>query len=230
MEHGLVEYCTNNQAKKFIILTLFLFMLCSLGSTLFGDQSIYGLKQIQLELIQDQNDFYHVIGLAQNNNNMTLDRLFVDAIIFDNSNKTVGNYSNQVEVYPLNPDDITPFDILIYDKDINENINNYSVNFRFDIIKEIERNLDVHSVNSKLDFTGLYFINGKITNNMKTYSNNTIIIAAVFDKENSLIGIWKAQSEPYNIAPFATASFTIPVTDRLQSFKIHNFTLFSDNS
>ena len=65
---------------------------------------------------------------------------------------------------------------------------------------------------------------------MNTTSNSTTIIAALNDKNNDLIGIWKAQSEPYNIPPLSTASFTIPVTDRSQGFDIYNYTLYSNNS
>ena len=92
--------------------------------------------------------------------------------------------------------------------------------------KTNERNLEIHSTNSKLDATGFYYISGRITNNMDTISNSTTIIAALNDKNNDPIGIWKAQSEPYNIPPFSTASFTIPVTDRSTGFNINNYTLY----
>ncbi len=65
---------------------------------------------------------------------------------------------------------------------------------------------------------------------MNSISESTTIIAALNDKNNDLIGIWKAQSEPYNIPPLSTASFTIPVTDRTQGYNIYNYTLYSNNS
>jgi hypothetical protein len=98
------------------------------------------------------------------------------------------------------------------------------------VIGTPEKDLEFHSTNSKLDATGFYYISGRITNNMNNISTSTTVIAALYDKNNDLIGIWKAQSEPYNIPPLSTASFTIPVTDRSQGFNIYNYTLYSNNS
>jgi hypothetical protein len=185
---------------------------------------------VQTHLTLDQNNFHHIIGIAQNDMNMTLDDIFVKATILGDNNTTLGNYSNQVAVHPLNPSEETPFDILIYDKNHNNLIKNYTVDFTYDETKTNERKLEIHSTISRLDVTGFYYISGRITNNMNAISNSTTIIAALNDKNNNPIGIWKAQSEPYNIPPFSTASFTIPVTDRSTGFNINNYTLYSNNS
>ena len=191
---------------------------------------MFGLKLVQTHLTQDQNKFHHIIGIVQNDLNMTLDNIFVKAIISGENNTILGNYSNQVAVHPLNPSEETPFDVLIYDKNHNNLIKNYTVDFTYEGTKTTERDLEIHSTSSRLDATGFYYISGRITNNMNTTSNSTTIIAALNDKNNDLIGIWKAQSEPYNIPPLSTASFTIPVTDRSQGFNIYNYTLYSNNS
>ena len=65
---------------------------------------------------------------------------------------------------------------------------------------------------------------------MTAISNNTLVIATVMDENKKLLGVWKAQTEPYNIAPYSTASFTIPVTDKNQGSRIANYTLFVNNS
>ena len=162
---------------------------------------MFGLKLVQTHLTQDQNKFHHIIGITQNDLNMTLDNIFVQAIISGENNTILGNYSNQVAVHPLNPSEETPFDVLIYDKNHNNLIKNYTVDFTYEGTKTNERDLEIHSTSSRLDATGFYYISGRITNNMNTISNSTTIIAALNDKNNDLIGIWKAQSEPYNIPP-----------------------------
>jgi len=205
-------------------------VLCSISVALANDESVFGLKLVQTHLTEDQNKFHHIIGLAQNDLNMTLDKIFVHVIILDESNTILGNYSNQVEVHPLNPSEETPFDVLIYDKNHNSLIKNYTVDFTYEEAKTNKRDLEIHSTSSKLDVTGFYYISGRIINNINSISNSTTIIAALNDKNGDMIGIWKAQSEPYNIPPFSTASFTIPVTDRIQGSKINNYTLYSNNS
>lgn len=211
-------------------LILSVLVMCNLLAVLANDESVFGLKLVQTHLTLDQNNFHHIIGIAQNEMNMTLDDIFVKATILGDNNNTLGNYSNQVAVHPLNPSEETPFDILIYDKNHNNLIKNYTVDFTYDETKTNERKLEIHSTSSKLDLTGFYYISGRITNNMNAISNSTTIIAALYDKNNNPIGIWKAQSEPYNIPPFSTASFTIPVTDRSTGFNINNYTLYTNNS
>ena len=211
-------------------LILSVLVICNVWVILVNDESVFGLKLVQSQLTQDQNKFHHIIGIAQNNLNMTLDNIFVQAIISGENNTILGNYSNQVAVHPLYPSEKTPFDVLIYDKNHNNLIKNYTIDFTYEGTNTNERDLEIHSTSSRLDATGFYYISGRITNNMNTTANSTTIIAALIDRNNDLIGIWKAQSEPYDIPPLSTASFTVPVTDRSQGFNIYNYTLYSNNS
>src|SRR6478735_6923063 len=187
---------------------------------LASNESLFALEVVQSHLTEDQNKFHHIVGIAQNNMNTTLDNIFVHVIIFDNKDTILGNYSNQVAIHPLSPSEETPFDVLIYDKNHNDQIKNYTVDFTYNETKTTKKALEIHSTTSKLDATGFYYISGRITNNMNNISTSTTVVAALYDKNNDLIGIWKAQSEPYNIPPLSTASFTIPVTDRSQGFNI----------
>ncbi|MDF0679674.1 MAG: FxLYD domain-containing protein [Candidatus Nitrosocosmicus sp.] len=197
---------------------------------LASNEPLFALEVVQTHLTQDQNKFNHIIGIAQNNMNMTLDNIFVHALILDANNTILGNYSNQVAVHPLGPSEETPFDVLIYDKNYNSLIRNYTVSFTYEGTKTTEKDLKIHSTSSKLDATGFYYISGRITNNMNNISTSTTVIASLYDKNDDLISVWKAQSEPYDIPPLSTASFTIPVTDRAQGSNIHNYTLYSNSS
>ena len=190
-----------------------------------------GLKIIQQQIVQDENDYFHLIGIVQNNENKTIDNIYAIGTLLADDNTTIANYSNQVEVHPLNPLEMTPYDITIYNKDQNDQIKSHSIAFTFNS-SEIEnmKNLDLHSLNSRSDLLGFYYISGRITNEMNSISNNTLVVATVSDKDQNLLGVWKAQTEPYNIPPSATASFTIPVTDNTQGLRITNYTLFTTNS
>jgi hypothetical protein len=226
----LFVYNSNYSLGTLCCLTLGALVIWGIILPLANDDAVFGLKLLKSSLSQDQNEFHHIIGLAQNDLNMTLDNIFVQVNILDEGNTILGNYSSQVEVHPLNPLEVTPFDVIIYDKDHNSLVKNYTIDSTYDKVKTNVRDLEIHSTNSKLDATGFYYISGRITNNMNITSNSTTIIAALDDKNGDLIGIWKAQSEPYNIPPFSVASFTIPVTDRSLGLNINNYTLYSNNS
>ena len=190
-----------------------------------------GLKIIQQQMVQDENDFLHLIGIVQNSENKTIDNIYATGTLTNSDNTPIANYSNQVEVDPLNPLEMTPYDITIYSKDQNDQIKNHSVEFTFNFSKiENIKNLNIHSVSSRSDLLGFFYISGRITNDMNAISNNTSVVATVLDMDQNLLGVWKAQTEPYNISPSATASFTIPVTDNMQGLRITNYTLFVNNS
>jgi hypothetical protein len=231
MKNAVAIYNLNYLVGNVSCLILSVLVICTVWVFLINNESVFGLKIVQSQMTQDQNKFHHIIGIAQNDLNMTLDNIFVQAIISGENNTILGNYSNQVAVHPLYPSEETPFDVLIYEKNHNNLIKNYTIDFTYEGTNNTnEKDLEIHSTSSRLDATGFYYISGRITNNMNTIANSTTIIAALIDRNNDLIGIWKAQSEPYDIPPLSTASFTVPVTDRSQGFNIYNYILYSNNS
>jgi hypothetical protein len=231
MKNAVAIYNLNYLVGNVSCLILSVLVICTVWVFLINNESVFGLKIVQSQMTQDQNKFHHIIGIAQNDLNMTLDNIFVQAIISGVNNTILGNYSNQVAVHPLYPSEETPFDVLIYEKNHNNLIKNYTIDFTYEGTNNTnEKDLEIHSTSSRLDATGFYYISGRITNNMNTIANSTTIIAALIDRNNDLIGIWKAQSEPYDIPPLSTASFTVPVTDRSQGFNIYNYILYSNNS
>jgi hypothetical protein len=231
MKNAVAIYNSNYLVGNVSCLILSVLVICTVWVFLINDASVFGLKIVQSQMTQDQNKFHHIIGIAQNDLNTTLDNIFVQAMISGENNTILGNYSNQVAVHPLYPSEETPFDVIIYEKNHNNLIKNYTIDFTYEETnKTNERDLEIHSTSSRLDATGFYYISGRITNNMNTIANSTTIIAALIDRNNDLIGIWKAQSEPYDIPPLSTASFTVPVTDRSQGSNIYNYTLYSNNS
>ncbi|HSA75796.1 MAG TPA: hypothetical protein VLE21_06370 [Candidatus Nitrosocosmicus sp.] len=215
--------------QRFLILNM-IFALGLIMSISFINLGL-GLKIIQQQMVQYENGFFHLIGIVQNNENKTIDDIYAIGTLVGIDNSTIANYSNPVEVHPLNPSEMTPYDITIYDKDQNEQIKNHSIVFTFNSSEtENIKNLDIHSVNSRSDLLGFYYISGRITNEMDVISNNTLVVATVSDKDQNISGVWKAQAEPYNIPPSATASFTIPITDNTQGLRITNYTLFITTS
>ena len=188
------------------------------------------LKIVQAKLTSDQNRYKHLIGILQNSGNQTIDKVIVSADFLDKDKKSIGNFSRQTELTTLNPNDITPFDIFVYDKKLNDKIKDYKVDVKFNFTNYKDKKLVIVSDDSRLDMTGFYFINGKIQNTEKaSASNNTRVIAITYNKNNELAGVWKAQTEPYSIPPLTTASFTIPITDKTQAFQISNYTLLTES-
>ncbi len=125
MKNAVAIYNLNYLVGNVSCLILSVLVICTVWVFLINDESVFGLKVVQSQMIQDQNKFNHIIGIAQNDLNTTLDNIFVQAMISGENNTILGNYSNQVAVHPLYPSEETPFDVLIYDKNANNLIKNY---------------------------------------------------------------------------------------------------------
>jgi hypothetical protein len=109
-------------------------------------------------------------------------------------------------------------------------VQNSNIDIKYNITKYKDKKLVIVSSYSHLDANGFYFINGEIQNTAPhTYSNNTTVTSITYNKNNELAGVWEAQTEPYTISPLSTASFSIPVTDKIQSSQISNYTLLAES-
>ncbi len=207
----------------------FLLLLFSLNNQVVQSYSNNDVKTIKVKLIQDQNKYKHLIGIVQNIGNNSVNHIIISASFIDVSNKSIGNFSTQTDITTLNPKEMTPFDILIFDKKIYDKIKEYIININFNFTNYKDKKLAIVSDKSHLDINGFYFIDGKIQNTGNTYSNNTRVTSIIYNKNNELLGIWKAQTEPYAIPPSTIASFSIPITDKIQNFQITNYTLFTES-
>jgi hypothetical protein len=231
MNNQILQFSVNNiNLRNFLTILVALSLLFSLiNKSVFGENTNDDLEIFKINLIKDQNEYKHLIGIVQNIGNKTVNHIIVSANFLDIDKKSVGNFSKQTEIRTLNPDEITPIDILIFDKKINEKINDYLTNINYNITNYKDKKLVLISDNSKLEITGFYFINGDVLNTGKSYSFNTNVISILYNKNNEIIGVWEALTEPFNIPPSTQAPFTIPVTDKTQTFQISNYTLLTES-
>src|SRR5919107_1906496 len=94
------------------------------------------LKILNQKTIQDQNNYKHLIGILKNIGNFSLNDVIVSANSLDKANKSLGNFSKQSEITTINPNKVSPFDILIYDKKIYDKISNFNVNIKYNKTKK----------------------------------------------------------------------------------------------
>ncbi len=226
--------CKKTNFRFFLFIVVMTFFSSSILLLALSDKfaSSYDAKHLELSdvtLTQDQSKYKHLVGLVRNIVNNTANQIIISANFLGEGNISLGNFSKQTELRALNPNEITPFDILIFDKKNNEKIKNFKADIKYNLTDHKDKKLDIVANNSRLDMTGFFFINGKIKNSGDTHPNNTNVISILYDKNNELVGIWKAQTEPYDIPPLTTASFTIPITDKTQSFRISRFTLLTES-
>src|SRR5689334_13943326 len=109
-----------------ISLSVFFYLIIQIPNT-YANNSNKVLKILNQKIIQDQNNYKHLLGILKNIGNSSINDIIVSANLLDKANKTIGNFSKQSEITTLNPNDSSPFDILIYDKKIYDKINNFEL-------------------------------------------------------------------------------------------------------
>jgi hypothetical protein len=178
----------------------------------------------------DQNKIMHVYGEVKNVSNKAMTNVVAKALFYDANGKLLNEFQRSSELRTINPGDISPFEIL--------NINTKNVNsvkdFKLSVIgTPIEKSkptaLKIHSDNSRLDILGFYYINGRIVNGGPLTATHSSAISTLYDKDDKVIAIGRALSEPINITSDSHAAFGLVVTEKLQTYKIKSYSLIADS-
>ena len=202
--------------------SMIIFMLLGCPSYLFGSE-IYSINNISLQ--NDKFGYLHLFGKIINNSEKSLTNITISFNFLDHNNNTLGSYFRSPEIDTLNPRQFSPFEIIYLDQNSVDKVKDYSYDVDYSIGKEKPNFLKIEHLNNRLDLTGFYYINGKITNMGPERANNVTVIATMFDHNGNIIGITKAISEPFSIDPKESAAFGLAFIDKTISVKIKDYTL-----
>ena len=176
----------------------------------------------------DEFGYLYILGEISNHSEESLYNITLKATFFDSDGRVLGEYYRHPEISLINPNEISPFEIIYLDPSTSEKVKNFTIDTKFQTGNKLDtkpESLFIESVNSRLDLTGFYYINGKIKNEGLQNANNVTVVATIYDKKGNVIGITKSVTEPFVIPPEQTAAFGLAVTSKSNTFKISDFSL-----
>ena len=176
----------------------------------------------------DEFGYFYVLGEISNDSEESLVNITLKATFLDSDGRVLGEYFRNPEISVINPNEISPFEIIYLDPSTSEKVKNFTIATNFQIANKKDtkpEGLFIESVNSRLDFSGFYYINGKIKNEGIKNANNVTVVATIYDKKGNVIGITKSVTEPFVIPSGQTAAFGLAVTSKSSTFKISDFSL-----
>ena len=176
----------------------------------------------------DEFGYLYVLGEISNESEQPMVNITLKATFFDSEGQVLGEYYRHPEISVINPDEISPFEIIYLDPSTSDKVKDFKIATFYQTGNEHytkPENLFIESVNSRLDFTGFYYINGKIKNQGSENANNVTVVATVYDRNGNVIGLTKSITEPFVILPKETAAFGLAVTSKSNTFKISDFSL-----
>lgn len=213
---------------RLISLILLFLLLFFIPSFIHGNE-FYSIDKATLK--EDEFGYLHLFGEIKNNSDKTITNITLSSKFLDIDNNVIGIYTRTPEINTLNPNQSSPFDIIYLEPTSVEKIKNFSLSAEYKVGKEKPQLLYINHINDRLDFTGFYYINGKITNKGTFTANNVTIIATIYDKDKNIIGITKAITEPFVIGSKDKAAFGLAINARTDASKMKDFSLqaYSDN-
>ena len=177
----------------------------------------------------DESKLVHVFGEIKNNLNKAVTDIIVQASFYDIHHSLLNKFKRSTDIRTLNPGDISPFEILYYDSKTVDLIHDYTLSAIGQDTEVKPKALRIESYNSRIDILGFYYVNGIISNKGSEPATNTLVIATMYDKNGNVISIGRAMSEPVNITSHSEAAFGIAITEKLQTYKVKEFSLSADS-
>lgn len=213
--------------KLEIPLVVFVIMIANLDTAYSSSQSDFIVQRTNT--ILDNYGYLHLFGELKNISNEPKNNIIIFATFLDARGMPIGNASASTAARNLNSGYTSPFEVLFLNKNIVNNVHDFSLQIKSE--RGVDKNylLKFTSVRPRLDIFGFYYIYGKVLNNGNETAANSVIIAAFYDKNGKTIDITKAMTEPVNITSGSSASFSILMDKKEMSYKIRNFSLIADS-
>ena len=177
----------------------------------------------------DESKLAHVFGEIKNSSNKPVTDIIVQASFYDSHHTLLNKFKRSTDIRTLNPGDISPFEILYYDFKTVDLIDKYTLSAIGQDTEVKPKALHIESYNSRIDILGFYYVNGIISNKGPQPATDTLVIATMYDKNGNVISVGRAMAEPVNITSHSEAAFGIAITDKLQTYKVKDFSLSADS-
>lgn len=181
----------------------------------------------------DENGIMHVYGEVRNLSAKPMTNVLINVSFFDNKGNLLNKFNGSAELSTINSGGFSPFEILYIDSHTVNQVRDFKISTEVSPSQSETRlkpaELKITPTNSRLDIFGFYYINGRVINNGKYDSTNTLIIATLYDKNGNVIAIGRGLAEPLNITAGSNSAFGLAVTEKLQTYKTVTYSLIADS-
>ncbi|HXV66065.1 MAG TPA: FxLYD domain-containing protein [Nitrosopumilaceae archaeon] len=196
--------------------------------TIFSVQYAWAEVSIQ----NDQQYFsedgtLHIVGEIQNNFNVPLNQINVQAELFSN-----GNLVEIVEI-PLMLNNImpemkAPFDLVVSGKDA-KNIDEYSLKIFHKLTDPKSQVIDITTSDMKIDNSDNLLITGTVVNHGDFTANSIVIVATLYDKNGKVMTAHKTHVEPDYLRAGEDAFFFMSIPDKSFTNSIVDYSLVAES-
>jgi len=204
--------------KKFLLL---IFPLIGFSSA-WGEISIQNDQQV----LGDDGSL-HIVGEIKNNFNAPINQIKIDATLYSNG-VLVDTIKTSPMLNTLMPEMKNPFDIIIVG-DVAREINEYSLSVSYKITEPKSQVIDITTSDFSRDKFDNIVITGTVANRGEITANTVVVVATLYDKNGNVAAVSKTHVKPDYLRANDESFFFVPVTDKIQSSVIVDYSLAAES-
>jgi peptide/nickel transport system substrate-binding protein len=181
----------------------------------------------------DESKILHVLGEIENESGTPMKDILIKASFYDKAGKLIDAFEREPALQVINAGESSPFEILYTDQKTVGSVANFTLSAEGNATEAKEKQLKILSANSRLDLFGTYFVNALARNDGQENATNAILVATLYDKDGRVIAVGKALAEASpgssDMLPGAEAPFSVPITEKLQTYKTAKYSLVAES-
>ncbi len=169
----------------------------------------------------------HIIGEIQNNFNVPLNQIVVQAELFSN-----GGLVDIVKMPPMlnniMPQMKAPFDLLVLGNDA-KNIDEYSLKIIYKLGEPKNQVIDIVKSDLTIDNSDNVVITGTVVNHGDITANTVVIVATLYDKNGKVATASKTHVEPDYLRAGEKVFFFVSIPDKTQTHSVVDYSLVAES-
>ena len=169
----------------------------------------------------------HIVGEIQNNFNVPLNQIAVQAKLFSN-----GILIDTVKTSPMlntiMPQMKGPFDIVILGNDA-KGVDKYSLEISYKLTEPKNQVIDITKSDFSIDNSNNLVITGTVVNHGDITANTVVVVAILYDRNGNVAAVSKTHVEPDYLRAGDEAFFFVSVPDKTQSNSVVDYSLVAES-
>jgi len=195
---------------------------------------IFGISSAWAEVSIQNDQHYigsdgslHIVGEIHNQLDVPLNQIDVYVTLYS-ENEIVDTVRTSSLVNTIMPGMKGPFDLAITGQKA-QMIDDYSVYVDYKVSLPKSQVIDIISSDISRDKFDNLMITGTVANNGEITANAISIVATLYDREGNVAAVSKSLARPDYLRSNDEVFFLIPVTDKLQTTSVVDYTLVAES-
>jgi len=169
----------------------------------------------------------HIVGEIQNNFNVPLNQIEVQAKLFSNG-IIIDTVKTSSVLNTIMPQMKGPFDIVILGNHA-KGVDKYSLEISYKLTEPKNQVIDITKSDFSIDNSNNLAITGTVANRGDITANSVVVVATLYDRNGNVAAVSKTHVEPDYLRANDEAFFFVSVPDKTQTNSFVDYSLVAES-